>query len=192
VTQDDYAQWCSFVLNALAGKHADVQFRNFYPSIIKAARYIHERLQKPRNGNVIWRGLYVSVWDASGSQLAALDHTTYLSFSRDETMARVFADKDHPLSRQFSHSQWHQNMVGVLCRDVVREDEVLFDYRWYESTALMKLRPEWADIVAEQQEIMLENRKHPLQIVSKVAPSSTKFYWDEYPETLSHAKGIWK
>jgi hypothetical protein len=170
----------------LAGHNPDAYFHENAEAIRRAARYIHERAQVPRQDNVIYRGLLVPREKVASPSIAAWDHTAYLSFSRRMNLALIFADVAHPLSIPFMKMPGHEGYVGILCEDVVRESEVLFDYRWFPQTALIKLQPHFAPIVAEQHEIILENLKHPLRIVSQVPPGSTRIHWYKYPITYAH------
>lgn len=181
--QVDPSFWTNFVLNALRGGNPDNYFKEHEYHIMAVANYLRKKFGFPVDNNICWRGLMVPKNLSNKKDLSAWEHTSFVSFSENKEIALLFGDMKHNISRFFAIK--HPDYIGILCKELLKAEEVIFHWEWFFKTPLHQMMPDWVGIVREQKEIMVKNMKRPLQIEMKIQPGQTQGLWCKYPYTSS-------
>lgn len=153
--------YMNFILNALAGRNPDKYFRQHQEAILKHLRILQRDL--PVSSEKIYRGILLE--PKKELVLKPLWHITYLSFSSDRNVAKVFADMDHQMA--FMVRFQNPNYEGFLIEHTPEPDEILFHHSWAGPLRIEEIfRASGAEpVVAEQKEVMLLNTMRDFKLI---------------------------
>ena len=142
-----------FILNALRGGNPDAYYfenQKYIDVFLKQLRYRF----KPKRQK-IYRGILMHPDSVKGRKLTPLKHISYLSFSDDLSIAKVFADMNSDMAIPFRYV--NPDHGGYLIEHEAEPEEIIFHHSWTDALEIKKFFKYNVHVVYAQREVMIKN-----------------------------------
>lgn len=158
-----YFNWSA---NQLAGDSVatDKYLRDNLDTIKKVASGLLRKINY--QPTLIYRGVIMK--ERELTHLQPHPGFTYLSFSENLEMAKIFADPDHYMAFVMKHRLGEEQLYSYIVEYTPQIEEVLFHHKFLEILPYVQLLREVANIDAskihEQQEVTILQPAYPLEV----------------------------